>query len=208
MARPPGSRNADYEQKRLALAEKVVWRVMQIGGHRASMRELAQAAQVSVPTLRHYFTDREGVVAAALATMKDIGKHHLDRAADHHVDQPMEASLRWAVGEFATGWIRGVGQLVTAGIVLGVNNDTLGPAFVDATLEPTLQSFERRLGHHQRAGELDPSADLRAASLALVCPVILGLLHQVQLRGSTCRHLNLETFLDDHVTRFVRGWGA
>jgi len=177
-------------------------------GHRASMRELAAAAEVSVPTLRHYFGDRDGVVAAALLTMKEVASYHLARAAQEHTDLPLEASLRWVLMEFVTGWMHGVGQLVTSGILIGANSDQLGPAFVDATLEPTLQSFERRISCHQAQGQIDPEADARAASLALVCPVILGLLHQVQLRGASCRALDITAFVEEHVARFARGWGV
>lgn len=171
------------------------------------MRELAQTAGVSVPTMRHYFGNRDGVIAAALESLREIGAFHNNRAATENMDLPLEASLRWVVGEFATGWLRGVGQIVTAGILVGANSDRVGPAFIDNTLEPTLQGFERRIQHHQELGHIDPNADARAASLALICPVILGLLHQQQLGGAGCRPLDLDAFLDEHVARFVRGWG-
>ena len=172
------------------------------------MRQLARAAKVSVPTLRHYFGDRDGVVAAALESMRQVGAYHQERAANQSIDLPLDESLRWVLDEFVTGWMHGVGQLMTAGIVVGVDHDQLGPTFIDATLEPTLQSFERRIEHHQSAGHLDPAADPRIAALALVCPVILGLLHQVQLRGESCRALDLDAFLDEHIARFVRAYGA
>ncbi|NCG19579.1 MAG: hypothetical protein GWP91_11280 [Rhodobacterales bacterium] len=146
------------------------------------MRELAN---VSVPALRHYFGDRDGVIAAAFGTLTTAGAHHQHRAATHNLDLPIAQSLRWVLDEFTTGWIRGVGPLVTAGIIVGANSGTLGPKFIDVMLEPTLQAFERRLIHHQEAGEIDAKADMRAASLALVSPVILGLMHQIQLGGST-----------------------
>jgi AcrR family transcriptional regulator len=208
LGRPAGSRNSTYEEKRRSLAKAVFPSLLQENGHRVSMRELAVAAKVSVPTLRHYFGDRDGVVAAALLSMKEVGDTQLQRAANAQLDLPLEASLLWVLSEFVTGWMHGVGQLVTAGLLIGANSDQLGPAFVDATLEPTLQSFEQRLAAHQALGHLAPEACPRAASLALVCPVILGLLHQVQLRGSTCRALDLDAFLKEHVHRFTRGWGT
>lgn len=206
MGRPTGSRNADYVEKRKSLAMAVMGCLLKPDGHRVSLRELAQTAEVSVPTMRHYFGDRDGVIQAALEAMKDIGAYHNDRAAQQHTDLPLEESLHWVLKEFATGWLRGVGQIVTAGILVGANSDHLGPAFIDGTLEPTLQAFERRILHHQGLGQIDPKADARNASLALVCPVILGLLHQQQLRGATCRELDLDAFLEEHVRRFVRGW--
>ena len=171
------------------------------------MRELAQTAGVSVPTMRHYFGDRDGVIAAALGTMKDVGRFHQNRAATENLDLPLEESLLWVLKQFAKGWVGGVGQLMTAGILIGANSETLGPAFVEATLEPSLEAFERRIANMQQLSQIQPDADPRVAALALVCPVFMGLLHQIQLRGSTCRELNLDAFMAEHVVRFARGWG-
>ena len=46
-------------------------------GPTASMRELAGAANVSVPTLRHYFGDRDGVVVAAMGEWFRRGEPYL-----------------------------------------------------------------------------------------------------------------------------------
>ena len=61
---------------------------------------------------------------------------------------------------------------------------------------------------HRDRGELRAGADLRYAALAFVAPLLLALLHQVELSGRTCRPLDLEGFLDAHVEGFVAGWGV
>lgn len=43
------------------------------------MKALADAAGVSVPTLKHYFGDWSGVVRAVLACTRDANRVHLDR---------------------------------------------------------------------------------------------------------------------------------
>ena len=66
MARPRGTRSEDYEAKRAALIAKLRDR-LRAPGPRPSLRELSVAAEVSQPTLRHYFGDREGLVRAVMA---------------------------------------------------------------------------------------------------------------------------------------------
>jgi len=81
----------------------------------------------------------------------------------------------------------------------------VGPAFLDAVLEPVLQAAEARLERHVARGEL-PAMDTRAASLALLSPIVLGLLHQGPLGGSGCRPLDVPTFVDRHYAAWARGW--
>src|SRR4029453_8388425 len=66
MARTSGSRNRDYDEKRVALLKHLDARLADLSKARPSFREMAAAAGVSVPTLRHYFRDRDGVLQAYL----------------------------------------------------------------------------------------------------------------------------------------------
>ena len=208
MGRPRGSRNADYAGKRASLAMKLVPRLLAPDGVDASMRELARSAEVSVPTLRHYFSDRDGVISACLEVMQQLGAVHLDRAAEERIDDDLYTSCLWVLQEFAVGWQNGIGQMVTVGLVAGVGSKQIGAAYVSTILEPTLQSVERRLAHHRDRGELTGDVDLRYASLALMCPVILGLMHQGPLSGRDLRPLDVDGFLENHVAHFVRGWAT
>src|SRR5690349_5848480 len=73
MARVKGSRNADYEKERARLLEAARLRLLAPDGAQASFRELAEAAEVSVATLRHYFGSRETLVMEVMADMHRRG---------------------------------------------------------------------------------------------------------------------------------------
>ena len=98
-----------------------------------------------------------------------------------------------------------MGLRMSQALAAGMDDPALGPATVDALLEPVLQAVEARLGVHRDRGELAADADLRHAALALVSPLLLGLLHQRSLGGSGCRPLDLRRSRRIHVARFVRG---
>ena len=100
MGRPAGRRNEGYEARRDALALAVVPRLIGDGGPQASLAELASAAGVSVPTMKHYFVDRSGLVAAALRTMAGHGAPHVERT--RQPSQPtFEGSMRELARELA-----------------------------------------------------------------------------------------------------------
>lgn len=206
MGRPRGSRNPGFDERRSALARAVMGRISTPGGSRASLRELAQAAGVGLPTIRHYFGDRDGLLAAAFAEMRKDGEPWLALGRTAHTDRPLGESCAWFLKLFVVGWQQGVAAGLSQGLAAGMDEARVGPAFVDDLLEPNLQTVEARLAVHQARGELDPDADLRHAALVLLCPVLLALLHQGPLGGSRCRPLVVDRFVDDHVERFVRAW--
>lgn len=202
MGRPAGARNAGYDERRRELAAAVVPRVLEEGPP-PSLRELAAAAQVSVPTLRHYFESRDGVVAAALGEMLLLGEPHY-RAIATPTRGDVRASLAWVLGSVVQGWREhGVGRFYRAGLTEGLGHVQLGPAFLDALLEPLLQASERRLDLHAQWGELHLD-DVRAAALQLVSPLFLALLHQDGLGGSSCRPLDVDRFVELHLDAFLR----
>lgn len=205
MTRPTGARNAGFIQKREALAGALIPAI--VAGSMPSFRELAEATGVSVPTLRHYFGDRDGALAAALAAMHALGAPHIARSATAEMG-PLGASLRWFLMQFRAAWERfGVGRMIAAGLAEGLRSPAVGPAFVNELLEPTLQAAEQRLGCHVERGELPP-CDLRHAALELVSPVLLALLHQGALGGARCRPLDVDAFLDDHIARFLKAFAG
>lgn len=204
MARLKGSRNADYEQARERLLQAVKAHVVKPGGAQASFRELAEAAGVSVATLRHYFNTREALLREVMGYLHQQGLPYLHAVATGPLG-PVEESLRWFLRYVVEGWRMGVGAIHAFGLTAGVDHPDLGPAYVQELLEPTLQAAEARLARHVAEGELR-RGNVRHAALALVCPVVLGLLHQVQLTGSRCRPLDVEAFLEDHLQAFLRAW--
>ncbi|MCB9689180.1 MAG: TetR/AcrR family transcriptional regulator [Alphaproteobacteria bacterium] len=205
MPRPKGRRNHRFEERRREIAGRIGQRLIAPDGARASLRELAAAAGVSLPTLRHYFGDRDGVLAAAVEELGRTGAFWLQATRSVNTELALGPSMRWLLDMFAIGWERGVGTMMSSGLAAGLESDVVGPAVVDALLEPMLQATETRLAEHAARGEVQ--GDLRHAALALVCPALLALMHQHGLRGASCRPLDLARFLDEHTERFVLGWG-
>lgn len=211
MGRPPGSKHPDYERKRAALAEAALPRLLADAGE-TSLNELAEAIGVSVSTLKHYFGDRAGLVAAAWRQQAELAQPHLLRAATPSADD-LETSLRDLLRELLAAWrLFGVGRVFTVGLAAGVRDAAVGPAYLDGVLEPTLQAVERRLRRHAELGQLRVRADdgdgLRAAALVLLSPVVLALFHQDALGGASCRALDVAAFVEFHLAGFIRAHGG
>lgn len=171
------------------------------------MRELAGAADVSVPTLRHYFGDRDGVVVAAMAEWFRRGEPYL-KDTRQATRGGLRASLMEMMGSLLLGWrVFGVGKIYGVGLAMGLGHEVIGPAYVNHLLEPLLQAVEGRLAQHREWGELG-DFDLRFAALSLVSPVVLALLHQDGLGGSGCRAMDVTALVEAQVDGFVRGYGA
>jgi AcrR family transcriptional regulator len=211
MGRPPGTRNQGYDETRRALAGKALAAVVERGAS-VSSNDLARAAEVSIPTLKHYFGDRAGAVAEALRSVREGSADRIAAIAD-----PGRLGLASSLRSLATGlaevWVpAGVGQLFTAGMAAGFFDATIGPGYLEGVLEPTVLALEARLRVHARRGELDLEPDdelgLRTAALAFLSPVLVALLHQHGLSGTTCRPLPMKRFLALHVRRFVAAYGA
>lgn len=207
MARPPGRRNSDYPERRAALADAASRALVDAEGQPTSLAQVARAVGVSVPTLKHYFDDHDGVIEAALEAARARGQRHLDALRDPG-DLALEPSLRAVAADFHFGWVHGVGEIFASGFTHALGNERRGPAAVNHLLEPSLQGLEARLAVHQARGELRPSTDLRAASLCFLAPLMLALLHQRELSGSRCRPLSVEVFAETHLQAWLRGWGA
>ncbi|MGV3619379.1 MAG: TetR/AcrR family transcriptional regulator [Archangium sp.] len=206
MARTRGSRNADYEAQRLELARKATLALQQEGGVNASMREIAEFAGASVTTLRHYFTDREGLLKAVMECLRADAAPYLAMAAQP-VPGDVRASLERFLGGVEVAWFKhGVGKMYASTLAVGLGNRTVGPSFVNHVLEPLLQAGESLLRQHLERGELELS-DVRHASLTLLSPVVLALLHQDSLLGVECRPLDVPKMLETHVDAFLRAFG-
>lgn len=211
MGRPIGSKNAEYEVRRAELLDAAMPRLLADHGS-TSLNELAAEVGVAVPTLRHYFGDRAGLVAAALRRQKKHAGPHLARVAT-----PSSADVTTSLTQFLTELVAawrafGVGRLFAGGLVMGLRDAAAGPAYLDGILEPTLAAVERRLQAHAEAGALvvagADAAGLRAAALSLVAPVVLALLHQDALGGAGCRALDVGAYVEVHVAGFVRAYAA
>lgn len=206
MGRPSGSRSSDFESKREALAASVLKHLLRTGAPETSMRSLAAASGVTPPTLRHYFGDRIGAIAAAFEIAHQAGAEHLERTRSMDRGNA-EATLAAALGYLVQGWREhGVGALHAIALAAGLTTDSLGVTYLQELLEPTLVAFESLLGRLDADGEL-AVPDPRVAALQLIAPLFLALLHQQELGGRSCRPLDLTSFLDAHVQGFLRQYG-
>jgi AcrR family transcriptional regulator len=208
MGRPAGTKNPGHEKRRALLAQTALPRLLADDGGRASLNELAAAADVSVPTLKHYFGDRSGVVAAALDLTATFGVEHTARLAVPS-SRSLARSLTDAAAMIRTGWQSGVDRIFTLGLVHGSYDALAGPAFVRGVLEPVQDAMERRLRMHHLRGEahVEPASE-RVAALQFVSPLFLALLHQGPLAGQACRPLPMDAFVAAHVAAFARAWAA
>jgi AcrR family transcriptional regulator len=208
MTRTAGARNADFEQRRAALIAKARERLSLQAGEPPSFREIALAAGVSVTTLRHYFGTREGLIQAVFEHYLQAGQRYLQstRAAAESADVDLEASLKGFLNRLVQGWSGGhVGSLHRIGLAEGLRNPATALSYLMDVLEPTLQALEQRLKGYSEAGVI-VECDTRHAALMLVSPLLLALLHQVDLGGTRCRPLALPALIDEHVKVFVRAY--
>jgi AcrR family transcriptional regulator len=204
MARPLGAHNQDYEQKRQELLGRLGPRLVAGGVERASFREMAAVAKVSVPTLRHYFANRTGVIVAYLEWRGAQGAPHLALVAT--TDEPFATSIRSLLAYTAAGLDRArVIELHVVGLTEGLTNPELGPVYLQSILEPSLVAAEARLRLHIERGEMRDT-DVRGAALMLLSPVILAMLHQRDLGGEKVRCLDVDAFVGTHADAFIRAY--
>jgi AcrR family transcriptional regulator len=201
VARTRGSRDRQYDERRRDLLTKARARLVQPEGSRASLREIAEACGVTLPTLRHYFPRREDLILAVMEENLAQGRAHLA-----HMAEPSKSfadSVRDALAYTAFGFRQGLGEIHTLGLTEGLRHGGLGPAFVELVLEPSIAAVQERLDAHIASGEMR-AGDSRHAALSLLSPVILAFLHQAELGGAKCHPLDIDRFLADHAVAFAR----
>jgi AcrR family transcriptional regulator len=205
MPRKKGSANADFDASRRALLDRL--RESLLGDEPpSSFRTLAAAAGVTMPTLRHYFGDREGVIAAVFAECHEGGERELEVAA--RPTGPFRRSVHDLLRHVADGFRYGrLDRLHAVGLVEGLANERVAGAYLADVLEPTLRAAQRRLEAHIDGGEMRP-ADPRHAALALLGPVVLLYLHQHGLCGEAAYPIDIDAFLSGHADAFVRAYAT
>jgi hypothetical protein len=122
--RPKGSRSPDYENQRAELIAKIQRRLTAQDAVRPSMRAMA-AADVTVPTLTHYFGTREDVVAAVMHRHLEVGSENVKHVATPH--GPFAESVREILEYAAAGFRHGrLGEIHSMGLVEGLRHSRLG----------------------------------------------------------------------------------
>jgi AcrR family transcriptional regulator len=209
LPRTKGIRNADYEVKRRELLTRMLPRFSRLDVERPSLRQLAAAAEVTAPTLQHYFGDRTGVIAALLEEYHRRGQALLDAAA--RARGPFAASMREYARSFVVGLQNGAavrgGDVLAASLCEGFADPRISPLALEHVLDPAVDALAARLEEHAEHGEM-VSADTRAAALMLLSPLLLAVLHQDQLQGRHGRRIELAALADEVSGAFVRAYAA
>src|SRR5262249_52863731 len=146
--------------------------------------QLAAAADVTAPTLQHYFGDRTGVVAALLEEYRQRGESRLAKVSRPH--GPFADSIR----EFAHSFVFGMqaghpvrpGDVLAASLCEGLADPLVSPLALGHIIDPAVDALTARLAEHAARGEM-VADDLRGAALMLVSPLLLAVLHQDQMNG-------------------------
>jgi AcrR family transcriptional regulator len=201
-----GAKDLDYPEKRAALVARLRVRLARADGDHPSFRQLAEFAEVSQATLRHYFGNSSELIAAVIATHAAEGAPYLA-----HIARPsgsFEDSIAAAIEYLANGQRQpSVRAIHTIGSAEGVRRSAIGDAYRSAVLDPVFRAIEERLDSHVRAGDMR-ACDTRAAAIALCAPVLLFFQHQADFGGESREPMDFEAFADQHVEGFVRGYRA
>jgi AcrR family transcriptional regulator len=203
MSKPKGTRGRDYDEKRLALLRRATNLAFSAPGEAISMRQIAQGCGVTIPTLNHYFHDRNGIFEAILEQSWRDAAAHLLAAAKPEDDFAtcVHAKLRNLADGFSS---YGVDKLNVWGLAVGFDHALLGPAYLTYFLEPTLQAAESWLQHYQKAGVVSSTANLRYAALALYAPLVILFMHQNALGGCQVRPADIDDFIECHAASFIK----
>lgn len=165
---------------------------------------MAVAADVSLSSLTHHFGKRDDVILALMDD--DAAKGAEPLAVMATASGSFELSVAAAVDHLMNGLRHGVGEMLAMGLNEGLGHALLGPAFLEKSLEPTIQAIEARLQTHIDRGEMRGEA--RHGALTLASPLILAYLHQRALGGCSVRALDMPDFARAHADAFVRGHRA
>ena len=166
LPRAKGVKNQGYEAKRRELLERMLPRFARLDLERPSLRQLAAAADVTAPTLQHYFGDRTGVVAALLEEYRRRAANRL--ASVSQANGPFADSVR----AFARGFVRGLqarmavrpGDVLAASLCEGLTDRQVSPLALAHLVDPSVDALAARLEAHAERGEM-VRTDLRAAAL-------------------------------------------
>jgi AcrR family transcriptional regulator len=209
LPRTKGVKNADYEVKRRELLDRMLPRFARLDLERPSLRQLAAAAEVTAPTLQHYFGDRTGVIAALLEEYRRRGEARLTMVS--RASGPFAASVREFAHSFVFGLQAGVvvrlGDVLAASLCEGLADPQVSPLALGHMIDPAVDALAARLGAHAEKGEM-VAGDIRAAALMLLSPLLLAVLHQDQMSGRHSRRIELTALADEIADAFVRAYAA
>lgn len=206
MGRPPGSRNADYEAKRTALAERVAATLAANPAGHTSLRELSRAADVSVSTMRHYFGDRDGVVIAAIEHLGATTTAELNaQVCDLSQEDPI-ARLHAYMRCVCKAWTQGtLGRAHAVGAAEGLYSP-IGLAYREHLMAPLHELSLTVIGAIEDEG-LASFRDRDQAASALLSPLCMQLTTHIGLdpEHTECSAA-FEDFAEAFLPAFLDGW--
>lgn len=168
------------------------------------MSVLAQVAGVSIPTMKHYFGNRAGVVEAIMRDGGERGAKFMTVAAEPVGD--FAASIQQLATFIIQGWRRGrLGNLHAVGFAEAQRHEAQAATYLEAIMEPMIDSVAARLERHIERGEMRVT-NLRHAAIGFIGPLFLALLHQVEFQGAELEPLDLDALARDHADAFARGY--
>ena len=176
---------------------------------RPSLRELAVAAGVSVPTLRHYFGARPQVIDAIFEDCLRLGRGGLDaqRSSEKPFDESVQDYVEALIRALRAKRDVGLGDLIAVSLGEGLIDTAVSPSTLRHILNPTIEALEARLRVHIARGEMIET-DVRAAALMLVSPLLLAILHQDQMRGAAMSPMRVEETVLAIGDAFVRAYAT
>lgn len=202
MGRPQGARSEGYESRRREILRRLTLRLSQVDAMHASYRDLAEAAEVSISTLQHYFGRRTDIVAAVLVEAHTLAAPYLAHMS--LPSGPFETSVGDALHYLRVGFERfGLDDLHALGFAEGLRNREIGPVFVERVLEPSIKAVTERLAEHQRRGEMRSDEDARIAAILLLSPMLVLFLHQKDLGGSRTFPADIDAVVELNARAFV-----
>jgi AcrR family transcriptional regulator len=202
MPRPKGSQNEDFAASRAALLVKLRTALL---GHEppSSLRAMALAAEVAVPTLRHYFGDKDAVLVAVFADCHSGGESELRTAATP--TGAFRKSVDDLVRHVADGFRYGqLDRLHAVGLTEGLAASPVAFGYLSEMLEPTIKAVAARLQIHVDRREMR-DVSVQHAAITLLSPIIVLFLHQNCLNGAKTHPIDIESFLRAHGDSFFRG---
>lgn len=189
MPRPVGARNHDFDEKRASLLNTLTKFALTAHLQRPSLRQFAIAAGQSEPTLRHYFGDRQGLVIEILENLRSKAMPLWIAFAEP--SESTEAALDAYFALVSEGLKHGqFARSHAFGLIEGLADEVVGRAYLDKLLEPALQSLCDKL--RVTPGGPRTEVGLRAASLAILSPLMVMTLHQDLLGGAKTAPIDME----------------
>lgn len=176
---------------------------------RPSLRQLAEAAGVTIPTLRHYFGSRAEIVDAILEEYRRAGDARLKTVASE------AAPFAESVQEFAQSLIRGMsasrpvrlGDVFAVSLAEGLLDPQIGASALRHIVDPAIEALQMRLSVHIARGEMIDT-DTRAAALMLISPILIAVLHQDQMGGAACNPMDVDKAAASVASAFVRAYAV